>query len=674
MAYEFPTSGVRDGDVVSVPQTQGPPVQYRYDADNNVWENIGTASSSGGVTGQVSTADVLLVGSRPASIYNPFDAPTGDDRQQDVNWYLEDQITELSDAFAEGSVYYGDTKPVEPHNYSFWFDTDLLELSVWYNDQWYPAPIPNLEQVLTAGNVSDKSIILTNAEDDALLLSPEEARIMVAGIDNAVPKLELRHSTGILETSLVALELDENGERFDIECDEKVSNIHFRFGNKEKLDLNKTGDAVFSGRVRVEPGRQGNEAVTYQQLLELEEEIEQLVPTSERGAWNFKITCDGLDGEFCMTTVETQAQYDKKKEVLDLELAQCLTDNADDPLELGNCSRDYDEKLNALTPAGTLYNTDDFSLVTKLKFSAYDASGVIHSFDDIEVGQIIDMLSEDGGYMVGEVTSVPTSQWYEDHEVGVKVIRFKGRASDQCRIKIFSVSEDLDPQELDNFVRNTGDDMTGPLHIKSDTSDSNPAFLVEPDSTGTVNSDIIQIKNDSGTLLFYVSNGGTVSSGGSSGYKPSQDHHLATKKYVDDQDLIFKPARYGWKVGKNSTNTPAQGYVSCSTGSLAGGSKFKFNFKSMDGGFNMLPFTPIGDETAKEIYRYTGSSGAMTAMVLTVWVYQSGGTQMWKGTGEIREILHKKDYLEVTLNSHTKNNGAEFDSSSTYYFTIGGFF
>ena len=106
----------------------------------------------------------------------------------------------------------------------------------------------DLETVLNNGNVADKSIVLTNAADDALLLSPEDARIMVGGIGpNVVPKVELRHDTGTLDTGLVALELDEDGERFDIECDEKVDNIHFRFDIDVKFELNKTGYAVFYG-------------------------------------------------------------------------------------------------------------------------------------------------------------------------------------------------------------------------------------------------------------------------------------------------------------------------------------------------------------------------------------------------------------------------------------------
>ena len=44
---------------------------------------------------------------------------------------------------------------------------------------------------------------------------------------------------------LLRLELDEDGKRFDIECDERVDNIHFRFEDDVKLELNKTGDAYF---------------------------------------------------------------------------------------------------------------------------------------------------------------------------------------------------------------------------------------------------------------------------------------------------------------------------------------------------------------------------------------------------------------------------------------------
>ena len=566
----------------------------------------------------ITTEDVNTVGTFRV------DLPT----QKEVNHYLDQKIQELEAGAGTEIIWYNEGPPgVDDGEYEFWFHTERLELLIKYNDQWWPVSIP--PEIVDEVNAS-----LAELKRDTMLN---------------------KQATDQLRRDIAAGDF-----RPDLEQVLKQGNVA------------STG-ATFGGRVKVEPGREGHDAVTYEQLAGLEEEIEQLVPTSERGAWDFKMTCLDLDGEFCMTTVETQDQYDKKKSALDVELTQCLAAASGDPTAQSDCYRVYDEKLEALVNPGTLYNTDDFSLVTKITFSGIDSTGTIHNFSNVEVGQIVDMLSDEGDYMVGEVTEVPGGLWYENHTLGVKVTSFKGKARGRCRIKIFSPGG-LDPNELDSYVRKAGDDMTGPLHIKADTSDSNPAFLLEPDNTSSSYSDIMQVRNNEGTLLFYVTNGGTVSSGGSSGYKPSADHHLATKKYVDDQDLIFKPARYGWKVSKNTDKTPMQGYVSCSKGRIDGGASFRFSLKSMTGGLNMLKYSPTGGATAKEIYRYSGSSGAMTAMTLTCWVYQSGGTQMWKGTGEVREILLKEEYLQVTLNSHTDNNGADFDSSSIYHFTIGGFF
>ena len=388
----------------------------------------------------------------------------------------------------------------------------------------------DLQAVLTAGNVADKSIVLTNATDDALLLSPEEGRIMIGGKDDAVPKLELRHSTGILDTSLVALELDEDGKRFDIECDERVDNIHFRFNNDDKLVLHKEGDAEFTGRVKAEPGRKENEVVTYQQLLELEEEIEQLLPTTERGTWQFKNTCSSLDAEFCMTSVKTNVQYDKEIEQLDAELSQCLVDSGGDPIASGNCSRVYQEKVEALIPAGTKYNTDDFSLVTEISFASVDVTGTIHSFSDVQVGEIIDLLSEDGGYMVAEITKAPTGLWYEDHKIGVKVTSFKGKASGRCRIKVFSISEDLDPQEFDNFVRKSGDTITGTLTVEP--VGNVPSLGVHPSKDASSGKYVIYTYNKNNEFAFFVTAAGNV--GVSSSWSPTRDYYLAPKKYVDD--------------------------------------------------------------------------------------------------------------------------------------------
>ena len=143
---------------------------------------------------------------------------------------------------AGANIYYGDYSPITD-TYELWYDTNRLELYVNYEGMWFPAAAgsggggtQNLEQVLEEGNIADKGIILANAENDAILLSPEEGRVMVGGFgDGVIPKYELRHTDSLQATSIVKLELDEDGERFDIECDEKVNNIHFRFGDEAKL-------------------------------------------------------------------------------------------------------------------------------------------------------------------------------------------------------------------------------------------------------------------------------------------------------------------------------------------------------------------------------------------------------------------------------------------------------
>ena len=231
-----------------------------------------------------------------------------------------------------------------------------------------------------------------------------------------------------------------------------------------------------------------------------------------------------------MTSVKTNAQYDKEIEKLNAELNQCLVDAGGDPIASGDCSRVYQEKVEALIPAGTKYNTDDFSLVTEISFASVDATGTIHSFSDVQVGEIIDLLSEDGGYMVAEITKAPTGLWYEDHKIGVKVTSFKGKASGRCRIKVFSISEDLDPQEFDNFVRKSGDTITGTLTVEP--VGNVPSLGVHPSKDASSGKYVIYTHNKNNEFAFFVTAAGNV--GVSSSWSPTRDYYLAPKKYVDD--------------------------------------------------------------------------------------------------------------------------------------------
>ena len=302
--------------------------------------------------------------------------------------------------------------------------------------------VMDLQAVLTAGNIADKGIVLTNATDDALLLSPEEARIMVGGVgENVVPRLELRHQTGILETSIVKLELDEDGKRFDIECDEKVDNIHFRFANDDKLVLNKKGDAAFTGKVQVEPGIEGNEAVTYNQLILLEEQIEELAPSFERGRWEFTPEYPPGFGEYTM--IKEGLDEDAQEELCTQAFAECQLANQDDPVALADCTRDFNTCMDSIN--GTKYlTTEHWFESTRIVFSSKDKNGVTHRWNDIAPGLYIEVFNIDGtGGMVSEITK----KNYQG-DIFHMADRGIGQANGLAAVKIYTLntSENLELQ------------------------------------------------------------------------------------------------------------------------------------------------------------------------------------------------------------------------------------
>ena len=634
---QLPNTGNKEGDLVVIPNGSGDYFMYVF--ANGSWERL-----------HITTEEVETAGSAPFALVT--DDGVTVKNQKDINAYLDQRITALSEKGYDDTQIQADLAQEiadrEAGDDDLQGQIDALEA---YDDTALTERVDDLEEAVEALPVTVADDEPEGTDGDLWFKSTENALQLFVNYGGEWVVASPPVSTEAIET------LATNAEATAQEAKQMAQTVAWQLHQQSEL-------------VTWDQERQDLE------LKVLEGEIEQLAPSFERGAWNYDDGNGKLDGtEYLMTGVQTEESYQEALKPLAETLNKCHAEAGGDTAALAQCNRDYDVAAQKIPKEGETIHTNKWELVNKISFSYMDVNGKGHTFEDVEVGQLLDMVCEDGsGYMVAEITGVTLGMWYEDKHFNIKPLQFKGVANGKTAVKIFSIDDEVDAGDLANFVRKTGDDMTGPLHIKADTSDSNPAFLLEPDNTSSSYSDIMQVRNNEGTLLFYVTNGGTVSSGGSSGYKPSADHHLATKKYVDDQDTIFKPAKYGWKVGINTTNTPAQGYVSCSKGRIEGGVKFKFNLKSMEGGLNMLPFSPSGDITSKEIYRYSGSSGAMTAMVLTSWVYQSGGTQMWKGTGEIREILLKKDCLEVTLNSHTKNNGADFDYSSIYHFTIGGFF
>ena len=156
-------------------------------------------------------------------------------------------------------IYYGDFEPQQ--EYSFWYDTNRLELFVSYEGMWFPA-------------------------------SP--------GVGGG-------GGGGITEEELAPL-----------------------LEPYARLD-----GADFTAKVTVQPGTKDNEVVTFQQLQEIEEEIEDIRPTLERGVWSFEMTGPS-QGKYSLIR-ENSAEY------CNAIYLECIAEAPDDPANASRCLRERDE-------------------------------------------------------------------------------------------------------------------------------------------------------------------------------------------------------------------------------------------------------------------------------------------------------------------------------------------
>ena len=467
-------------------------------------------------------------------------------------------------------------------NYKFWLNTIDNTLSILRVNGEAPngysyaevSSNPDLQEVLTNGNVANKGFVLTNLLDDAILVSPEDARIMVGGIgEDVVPRLELRHETGIMDTSIVKLELDEDGKRFDIECDEKVDNIHFRFNDDVKFEINKTGDAVFSGKIKVQPGTEDNEAATFGQLATVAEEIEQLAPSYERGEYNFSKTevtgSSSTRGTYNLIRKNNSSDSADDRQACEdaFNLCQRIPD-----ADVIDCQRDYNRCLDDIPGNGTVdVYIDKFTEIQQIKFSKYDVKGAKHEWNDVVVGQIIDIFNEDNeDYFVGTITAIDNGTSVVTLNVNKE--QAKGTATGKARIKVFTLNNEID--DLGNYVRKTGDKMSGKL----ETTDR---IWVRPDNkgaSGLTNMLVVNQQNASdGSIARFQKNANDVLKVEYSGNTnlmnnkilqlatPTASTDGANKKYVDQS--VGAPSQYSWKREKRSSS-PSQGYFCVKSGTF----------------------------------------------------------------------------------------------------------
>ena len=314
----------------------------------------------------------------------------------------------------------------------------------------------NLQKVLDNSNVADKDIVLTDGVDDLIDISPTEGRIIIASdSDLKTPKLTLAHFGDIDEGNRKAeIELDEDGTRLDFEMSGEVKDVHFRFGDAEKFIINHEGDAEFIGKIRVQPGTETNEVVTFGQLATLEEEIEQLAPTLERGTWNF--TTDSVPGTGEYTLIKEFLDEDAQEALCQATFAECIL-AADGDVEAAQaCSRALATCQDAIDGSAVV-TTNVWSEAESIVFNEVDANGVLHNFGGIDSDHLLDVFNEgDSGYMVGDILTHGGGSFQFDLVTSV------GVAAGLASIKIFKAEGAVD---LTNYIRKGTEESTSTEYL-----------------------------------------------------------------------------------------------------------------------------------------------------------------------------------------------------------------
>ena len=261
------------------------------------------------------------------------------------------------------------------------------------------------------------------------------------------------------------------------------------------------------------------------QVTILQEEIEQLRPTLDRGSWEFQTTWD--------YDVQLEGKY-----ALRLENSTDLSDGWND--------------------VGDVHITDQ------------DVNQILHDFsDDINdyEGTYLDIFNQDDdGYAIFKITGVGDIGDYT-HNFEVELVQAKGAPSGKASLQFFTLDDDLS-DDLGNYLRNTGGELTGKLDINAGSAGK-----------------AIQIGGaDPSRPTLELWNTGAVATS----YTNFKDNELITKSYVDskftneieDQLKIARESLVGRRfkyAGSNTQPRDKDGYI------YAGSNYFFLSNKDLDG-------------------------------------------------------------------------------------------
>jgi hypothetical protein len=456
----FPEAPI-DGALAEVLNTDGSAVQYKYDKAEAAWKIVGKVGGSD--LEIVTTKDVVTTAEPPL-------APagwTGFNVQEDiqyltnqklVNWFLAEQIIKNHNRppiINPGEPILHPDLPGSPDliNGDIWVDGNN-NIYIYLNGEWVGIISSAdfiADQLRQDNNINELTKYLQGLIDsgvpiDGTFVKKEggdsmEGPLLIIGGRNA--------DADGLESTVIALNID-SGQNSSLNLKHNGSTKVYIGENQTSIQgdikLNSGSGTVVKSNVQdllnigereiayLGESIEDEDLVTKKyvdnKVIELEEEIDAIAPSIERGKWTFTaVGTVGQPGQFTM----------------------------------------YDAEFGNGQPTGL------FKSAKSIWFNEIDSDGTPHAFADIDDGELLEIFvdgsPEYGLYeVVGQAhdeTQGASSFWVID----VNFVRSLEATTavgpgELCRFKVFMAPTGGDAS---SFVMKTGDEMTGRLVIESET-------------------------------------------------------------------------------------------------------------------------------------------------------------------------------------------------------------
>ena len=514
-----------------------------------------------------------------------------------------------------------------------------------------------LEEAVDNGNIAKKPIAIETENGVSVL---EDQCLRITHQDNPYIRLVDEEDGDAIE---IALDSKDHGH---IDMSNPNDELHFKFAGQEKVVFKGEGDAEFKGRVKVEPGREGNEVATYGQLVTIEEEIEQIKKSKDRGQWTYSPSSSASEKQYVLIVdfMDEDAQEDECQETL----TNCMLAAGTDDAQKANCNRDFVKCRDDIVGSKWV-TTNDWSKAKTIAFSSTSEDGTTHEFTDVQPGMLIDVFNgNDDGFMVASIDE--KTDGLEGTGFNITVRESRGTASGLATVKFFEADK---PAEVANYVRKDGDEMTGPLNIEAPVTSSQPALKVQSSETDTGGSDIFIVKGADGKSKFWVDEQGKV--GTDSNYRgiASSESELVNLRSL--RKLLYAPARMEYIVRINKdlgklNGGSATNSIWMTSDHFTSGAKL-----IMDGttsNYNCAFYDNLKSGEYKRIINT--SSSPSSAMVISAWQQHADDIKWkWMGTAQVKTMYQYHGHFEIVL-TKSEYNGEKFTDYGHYFFTISGFF